>query len=140
MEVLTFVGRFTALRFMATGAPPFTRRMPHIVCELSLLTSESYRPTGILPLGRICMRLVAGGAAVAVKRRAVNLSTKLRSFLYIWLSLRSMSCTPSFLKSDDLVQQLKWGEGNTHTNTEHSDHISELPFPRREGGEYVHNM
>jgi hypothetical protein len=34
-------------------------------------------------IGKIHMRLTAGGGPVAVKRRAVNRSTKLRTSLYI---------------------------------------------------------
>jgi hypothetical protein len=36
-------------------------------------------------IGKISMRLAASGAPVAVKRRAVNRSTKLKNSLYIYI-------------------------------------------------------
>jgi hypothetical protein len=48
---------------------------------ITSLHSKRYRPSGMLIHWQILMRLAASGAAVTVKHRAVNRSTKLKPSL-----------------------------------------------------------
>jgi hypothetical protein len=71
-----------------------------VICELYLFHSERYRSSGILIHRKILVLLAAGGVPVAVKRRVVNRSAKIRTSLYKWWNGRDFLAFASVILSN----------------------------------------